>query len=29
MYVKLKFNVEGNQFKVSDIEPLENEYGGI
>lgn len=29
MYVKLSFQVKGNEFKVSDIEPLENEYGGI
>lgn len=29
MYVKLLFTVEGNQLKVAEIEPLENEYGGI
>lgn len=29
MYVKLAFEVEGNQLKVAEIEPLENDYGGI
>lgn len=29
MYVKLSFEVEGDQLKVAEIEPLENEYGGI
>lgn len=29
MYAKLVFTVEGNLLKVSDIQPLENEYGGI
>lgn len=29
MYVKLSFEVEGEQLKVAEIEPLENEYGGI
>ena len=29
LYVKLSFAVEGNQLKVAEIEPLENEYGGI
>lgn len=29
MYTKLVFTVEGNLLKVSDIQPLENEYGGI
>lgn len=29
MYVKLTFAVEGNQLKVAEIEPLENDYGGI
>lgn len=29
MYVKLLFTVEDNQLKVAEIEPLENEYGGI
>lgn len=28
-YVKLLFEVEGNQSKVAEIEPLENDYGGI
>lgn len=29
MYVKLTFAVEGEQLKVAEIEPLENDYGGI
>lgn len=29
MYVKFAFEVEGEQLKVAEIEPLENEYGGI
>ncbi|MGL3067114.1 MULTISPECIES: hypothetical protein [Planococcus] len=29
MYAKLVFTAEGNLLKVSDIQPLENEYGGI
>ena len=29
LYVKLLFALEGNQLKVAEIEPLENEYGGI
>ncbi|MBT2583127.1 hypothetical protein [Planococcus sp. ISL-109] len=29
MYVKLSFTIEGNQLKVAEIKPLENEYGGI
>lgn len=29
MYVKLLFEVEDNQLKVAEIEPLENDYGGI
>lgn len=29
MYAKLVFTVEGNLLKVAEIEPLENEYGGI
>ena len=29
LYVKLSFAVEGKQLKVAEIEPLENEYGGI
>lgn len=29
LYVKLSFAVEDNQLKVAEIEPLENEYGGI
>ena len=29
MYAKLVFTVEGTLLKVAEIEPLENEYGGI
>ena len=29
MYAKLVFTVEGTLLKVADIQPLENEYGGI
>ncbi|WP_298830064.1 hypothetical protein [uncultured Planococcus sp.] len=29
MYVKLSFIEEDNQLKVAEIEPLENDYGGI
>lgn len=29
MYVKLLFEVEDNQLKVAEIEPLKNDYGGI
>jgi hypothetical protein len=29
MYVKLSFAVEDEQLKVAEIEPLENDYGGI
>lgn len=29
MYVKLSFEVEDGKLKVAEIEPLENEYGGI
>ncbi|WP_223643416.1 hypothetical protein [Planococcus sp. 4-30] len=29
MYAKLVFTAEGNLLKVADIQPLENEYGGI
>ncbi|MGE6370748.1 hypothetical protein ACQKDB_16590 [Planococcus kocurii] len=29
MYAKLVFAVEGNLLKVTDIQPLDNEYGGI